>query len=59
MLRMVQESLIEVWKTKAHLKLNMTVKDNKKGSYRHVRYQVTVRDFYFCIVVIQGNGPLS
>lgn len=56
---MFQESLIEVWKTKAHLKLNMTVKDNKKGSYRHVRYQVTVRDFYFCIVVIQGNGPLS
>lgn len=47
----------EVWK--AHLRLNMAVKGNKKSSYKHTIYQVIVRDFYSCILLIQGNGQLS
>lgn len=27
---------VEVWKAKAHLRLNVSVKGNKKGSYKHV-----------------------
>lgn len=50
---------VEVWKAKAHLRLNTALKDNRKGSYRHIMYHVKVRDFYFCILLIQGNGQIS
>lgn len=50
---------VEVWKAKAHLRLNTSVKGSKKGSYKHIMYQVIVRDFYFGILLIQGNGQLS